>query len=524
MNGKLVRSGIVAAPLAALALMAPSASAATCAVPASDGAQLASDLANVNCAIVTLPAGTYSTAGVLQVQRTVTVTGAGAGQTTLTRTGTGAILLLNSNSSDLTISGVTISGATGDTTGHGIDMDQQGRLNVSQSVITNNSGPYGGGIVSYSDRSDAVTVTDTEISHNTATGSGAGAENFGDGGFTFTRDLFLGNTSDSTSANSGGGALENAGTSSHMTLTNDTFVGNHAYSGGAIENRLGIVAANNITVVNNSASLQSPTIGYGGGISNLTGTTFTIQNSIVYGNTVGPTSPGTGPDCYTASSHPITRRGYLLIGDQTGCTFGASGAIADLSEGTTGLNPMLAPLGPNGGFTDTMALLPGSAALDSARSSTTDPPGTGGVSCDLLDQRGFTRPVNGRCDYGAFEGPAEPTVTGVSPASGSDNNNPMVTGSAPVGTTVLLYTDPTCTGTAAASGDSATFASPGLPVAVPNDSTTTFHARVVEGGVPSGCSPGLSYQEVTPHPAVKKKCKKGRKLKKGKCVKKKKRK
>ena len=57
-------------------------------------------------------------------------------------------------------------------------------------------------------------------------------------------------------------------------------------------------------------------------------------------------------------------------------------------------DPLLAPLGDFGGFTQTAPPLPGSPAIDPA-GSVTNP---GGV-----DQRGFTRFVNGSLDIGAVE-------------------------------------------------------------------------------------------------------------------------
>src|SRR5207249_7364866 len=83
-----------------------------------------------------------------------------------------------------------------------------------------------------------------------------------------------------------------------------------------------------------------------------------------------------------------------LIGDGSG----ASG----LSDGTNGnqvgsasspIDPLLGPLQNNGGPTQTMALLPGSPALD-AGDNTAAPP---------FDQRGLSRVVAGRIDIGAFE-------------------------------------------------------------------------------------------------------------------------
>src|SRR5262249_40378690 len=62
----------------------------------------------------------------------------------------------------------------------------------------------------------------------------------------------------------------------------------------------------------------------------------------------------------------------------------------------TPLDPLLAPLGNYGGPTLTMALLPGSPAIDAGNNGLIP----AGVT---TDQRGLARVVNGTVDIGAFE-------------------------------------------------------------------------------------------------------------------------
>ena len=61
-------------------------------------------------------------------------------------------------------------------------------------------------------------------------------------------------------------------------------------------------------------------------------------------------------------------------------------------------DPLLGPLQDNGGPTWTMALGPGSAAIDAANDTTcaSDP-------VNNLDQRGIVRPQGAHCDIGALE-------------------------------------------------------------------------------------------------------------------------
>ncbi|HEX2232245.1 MAG TPA: hypothetical protein VHG69_02655, partial [Thermoleophilaceae bacterium] len=104
----------------------------------------------------------------------------------------------------------------------------------------------------------------------------------------------------------------------------------------------------------------------------------------------------------------------------------------------------------------------------------------------------------------ALGSPAAPTLTATSPASPSSANNPRVQGTAVAGSTVRLYTNATCTSAVAATGTAAQLASPGLTVAVPSDSTTTFWATATDGsGNASGCSTSsVTYVEDSTAPAA----------------------
>jgi hypothetical protein len=91
----------------------------------------------------------------------------------------------------------------------------------------------------------------------------------------------------------------------------------------------------------------------------------------------------------------MTSDGYNLSSDHT-CRFEG---IGDLNN----TDPNLGPLQDNGGPTKTMALLPGSPAID-----TGNPDGCSDSQGNLLksDQRGMPRPDkddSGGCDRGAYE-------------------------------------------------------------------------------------------------------------------------
>lgn len=93
--------------------------------------------------------------------------------------------------------------------------------------------------------------------------------------------------------------------------------------------------------------------------------------------------------------------------------------------------------------------------------------------------------------------PAAPATANSDPASPSNVDTPRIVGTAPPGTTVTLYTNPSCTGTPAGSGSAAAYASPGIQVVVPNNSTTTFYSTATDAaGNASPCSAsGTVYVE-----------------------------
>src|SRR5262249_47354220 len=79
--------------------------------------------------------------------------------------------------------------------------------------------------------------------------------------------------------------------------------------------------------------------------------TATLTNTIVSGNTSGGSPADLSGTFYAASAHN-------LIGTGGNVTNGQNGNIVGVN------NPLLAPLGNYGGPTQTMALLPGSPAID----------------------------------------------------------------------------------------------------------------------------------------------------------------
>ena len=165
----------------------------------------------------------------------------------------------------------------------------------------------------------------------------------------------------------GGGILDSGET---LTITNSTVSGNSAVKGG------GIYASNStptasLTITDSTIAGNSATTGVGGidGADLIT----TLSGTIVANDT--------GGDLNSSLTFLGT---YNLIGDGSG---GLGGPTNILNK-----NPLLAPLGNYGGPTQTMAMLPGSPAIDAGHDF--------GVA---FDQRGISRPQGAGDDIGAFE-------------------------------------------------------------------------------------------------------------------------
>jgi uncharacterized repeat protein (TIGR01451 family) len=257
-----------------------------------------------------------------------------------------------SNGGTLTVANSTLSGNSAINCG-AIDNFAGGPLTVANSTISGNSASGAGGAICT--QGSGTTITDTAFSGNSAD-SGGGI--FVNAGFlTVTNSTF----SENSAGGFGGGGIRNQGI---LTVTNATFSGNSTTGdGGGIRNA-GVATVTNATFSGNSAS-------GGGGIHNAAGT-LTLRNTIV-------ANSSSGGNC----SGAITDGGGNL--QYPGMDCGATITSAD---------PMLDPAGlqDNGGPTLTIALQPGSPAIDTAV-----PP------CPPTDQRGVLRPQGAGCDIGAFE-------------------------------------------------------------------------------------------------------------------------
>jgi hypothetical protein len=296
----------------------------------------------------------------------------------------------------LTVNDCTISGNSG-SPGGGIYA--AGPLTVNRCTISGNSGGPGGGIWAGS----SLTVSDSTITGNSAPfvkGGGIYATgpltvsgctisgNSGDGGGIWTTGTTT-VTSSSICKNTAGGIIGLANGAS-MTLTNSTICDNPTNIDGW---GFGVAVTGAWTVTVTNCTISGNVMGGLVALDYFTGTIM-VGNSIIAGNThLSTTNPAW--DVFGT----VASQGHNLIGDGTG----SSGWLGTDQVGiaTTPLDPKLGPLQNNGGPTQTMALLPGSPAIDAGDNALALDPTTGQPL--TTDQRGFPRTVNGTVDIGAFE-------------------------------------------------------------------------------------------------------------------------
>jgi hypothetical protein len=245
---------------------------------------------------------------------------------------------------------------------------------------------------------------------------GGGGLYVGAGSLTIVNGTAAGNTSQQgldggggtgAAAGSGGlgGIFSNEFASPPTSTAPSAVNGTRGAAGslGAGGDRAGVDYGGGLYVVGGNVSLINSTIaddivasgGTGGGLDVIAGS-VTLDNTIIALNTNGTGSGAPANDIFGTVSNSSA---YNLIGT------GGSGGLANGVNGNqVGVaNPGLGTLADNGGATQTIALLPGSPAIDAGSNALAIDPSTGLPL--TTDQRGagFPRIVNGTVDIGAFE-------------------------------------------------------------------------------------------------------------------------
>ncbi len=412
---------------------------------------------------IRLPAGTYTLSYMFDSDGgsrdldlkagTLTITGAGAASTVID--GNGLVpspvaadrVIEVWNGAVVTISGVTIRNGVSPNGGGGIANLIGAKLQLIDSIVTDNTAPDGAGGIS---NGGQMAIVGSIVEANTATvaaGEGAGIRNSANATLLIERSIVRGNRAPGTDGRgggianegtltvrattitgnevlgtrgAGGGIANSAATAAAVVVTLDdtTIEGNQAgANGGGIENTrtltltnctvsgnegddgAGVYTDSNLSVVLNNVTLAlNSGRGLGGGIFNQSATPIELANTIVAGNVATGTSGGPAPDC--AGAH--ASRGHNLVGNGANCDLTAA-AGDQVGTAAAPIDARIDPLADNGGPTRTHALRDDSSpAVDAG-----NPQGCRDALGDPIptDQRGFMRPEGpgGVCDVGAFE-------------------------------------------------------------------------------------------------------------------------
>ena len=281
------------------------------------------------------------------------------------------ILLVDANAV-VSITGLTFSHGVSNGYGGAIFNDG-GSLTLLNSTVSNNTAVKSGGIENHS---GTLTLVNSTVANNTGTYSVGGIGNLG---------TVVINSSTIASNNGGyfGGGFYN---DSIMTVSNSTIANNNAISDGGIANyNYGLLTVANSTISGNT------TLTPGGGMTNY-GTVNLFSTIIARNTAFGSPSDISGA---------VVSAGSNLIGNTTG---GSGFTVSDLQN----TDPLLLPLGSNGGLTQTFALQSGSPAIGHGNcggSSGINPP----APTVTTDQRGVTR--SSPCATGAYDLSGQVTVT-----------------------------------------------------------------------------------------------------------------
>lgn len=257
------------------------------------------------------------------------------------------------------------------------------RLEVFHVEFAQNASNSTGGVMCIDGGSQAhlenVTFLGNEATLNEARGGVLNASNPGTK-ITVVKSTAMGNR-----ASLGSFAWVDSGAT--VEIINSTLTGNIATDAAALAAYQGSIVVRSSTIVANiTTSNVTAGLGIGVGMSSIT-----LANTIVAANTSTVTGAQVNCETETANATLISLGGNLFSNDADGCKELVASRPQELNADLR----LDSELKDNGGPTKTVALKPGSAAIDR------------GVAdhCPEDDQRGVKRKLSaaGTCDAGAFE-------------------------------------------------------------------------------------------------------------------------
>ena len=255
----------------------------------------------------------------------------------------------------------TVTGTGGEQYGGAIHFASTGNLDIVDSSFVENAAGYCGGAIS-AVFGDVVSISNSTFEGNTAGSGGKGGALMA-GYAAYNTHLDILNSTFSANLAGGPELLYGSGAGGALALLGPgscahcTFADNHSYSFGSI-------VGDNVYDEANGLTLRA--------------TVLTVPN---------------GANC----------RGYTPTSDDFNLASDESCALPNPSD-VEGVDPLLGPIGDNGGATRTHLPLPGSPLID----------GVLAPVCPATDQRGVARPQDGdddgiaHCDIGAVEVAPEP--------------------------------------------------------------------------------------------------------------------
>jgi len=338
--------------------------------------------------------------------------------------------------------------------GGAVQNEPTGVMTVNGSYFMDNVGYRGGAI---NNRYGSLTVSDSTMTKNKAvnfgSGSGGAISNFGD--LVIDRSHFTKNRA----SGSGGGIMN--WDEGLLLLTNSTITGNIADDGGGLYVRRHRNDASGFAVIaNTTISVNETDDGtQGAGVASI-GSRLTLVNSTIFGNSSGgglyardfngrieadvqviqtTFAQNEGYNIGTNFTDPMLSIKNSIMVQSPGApncvgelqylggNFASDATCGNAKPIAAGVDLSIVPAN-NGGPTETLALLPGSVAIN------------GGVECgQTTDQRGFAR--DSACDSGAFEldasepPPLSLEVSGICPG----DVTVTVTDATPNGSVILAW-------------------------------------------------------------------------------------